>query len=141
MDADDARQKIIELTDRWARDVMRSDRSMNPVEQALLEAVMNYRRIVRSTLKIPKKVDKLPPPPPIPRDLGQEIATELDTLRYSEIPTIPTPPCGIEAMGKCEVDIESLEYIDDVNEFELESTRPINSRMPTKRASKEEGKK
>lgn len=102
MDADDAKQKIIELTDRWARDVMRSDRSMNTIEQSLLDAVLNYRRIVRSALKIPKKIDRFPPPPLLPRDLGKELMTELDTLRYSEKPTIPTPPHGILA-----VDIES----------------------------------
>jgi len=123
MDADEGKQSILEAADRWARDVMRSEKSLNRSEQALLEAVLNYRRVIRSALKIPKKIERLPPPPQLPRDLGRELVTEMDTLRYSDVPTVPTPPQGIPVVD----DIEANRSID------IERVETINSKMPTKR--------
>lgn len=119
MDANEGKQKILEAADRWAREVMRSEKDLTRIELALLEAVLDYRRLIRSALKIPKKVNRLPPPPPVPRDLGKELITEMDTLRYSDVPTIPTPPQGMPAV--------------DIDNKETEGTQTINSKMPTKR--------
>lgn len=95
-----AELEILLAADRWAREVMRADRSLNSIEQELLNAVLNYQRIVRTTVDIPIQI---PRPPFVPNDL---FFPEPDTQRYSDIPTIPSPPGGMPAVTDIELDEE-----------------------------------
>lgn len=97
---------ILMAADRWARDVMRQDKHLDPVEQKLLETIMYYQRLTRSIIEIPPP--DIPPPPAIPKE-ELESYIEHDTTRYSDIPTRPSPARGIPAMKD---DIEPLELED-----------------------------
>lgn len=97
-DKSQAELDILLAVDRWAREVMRTDRSLDPLEQELLDAFMHYQRITRSNIDMPVQI---PRPPNVPNDLFQEP----DTKRYSDAPTVPSPPGGIPAV----TDIEPME--------------------------------
>jgi hypothetical protein len=90
---------ILIAADRWAREVMRTDKFLDYLEQDLLDAVMHYQRITRATIDVHPV--NLPKPPDVPTDLF----TDNPTHRYSDIPTVPSPPGGIPAV----TDIEPLE--------------------------------
>lgn len=90
---------ILTAADWWAREVMRSDRSLNSVEQKLFDAVMHYRRLSRPDLP---DVPVIPKAPHLPTDLHYD---EIPTRRYSDIPTVPSPAFGMPA-----VDIDIPDY-------------------------------
>lgn len=88
-DRSQAELNILIAADRWAREVMRADKVLNPVDQALLDAVLHYQRLSRGLVNLPVE---FPKDPGVPNDLFLE--DEL-TLRYSEVPTVKSPPFGV----------------------------------------------
>ena len=96
---------IITAADWWACDVMRLDQALNPSEQRLFDAVMNHRRICRPD--IAGIIPTIPKPPHLPTDLHYD---DIPTKRYSEVPTIPSPPFGIRAVRIPSVDIDIPDY-------------------------------
>jgi hypothetical protein len=98
-----AELEILMAADRWARDILRQDRLLDPVEQKLFETIMHYQRLTRSIVEIPPP--DIPRPPYIP---SQELKSyiEPDTMRYSDIPTVPSPAQGMPAVRR---DIEPIE--------------------------------
>jgi hypothetical protein len=112
--AEQAKLEILTAADWWAREVMRSDKSLTTVEQKLFEAVIHYQRLEREAFEIPIR---FPKPPLVPTNLGYEPIDETPTKRYSELPTapIPSPSLGIKA-----VDIDQiLDNIDELSEGNL----------------------
>ncbi len=107
-EAHQARLKILEAADRWALEVMRSDRILNTVEQKLFNAVTHYQRVQKSSFEDPIN---LPKPPYLPKDLFNE--SEIPTRRYSEIPTIPSPAFGITAIDLQILDIDLIDKLDE----------------------------
>jgi hypothetical protein len=90
MDArNEAEQNIIDAADRWAREILRGDKLLDDVERNLFDAVMRYTKLL-------KDPSHLPPPPLIPRELEDQIPTE----RYSDKPTVPSPPRGIRKVSE-----------------------------------------
>lgn len=87
-DRSQAELDVLMAADRWAREVMRTDRILDPIEQALLDAVLQYQRLAR-VVDIPAEFPKAPA---VPNDLFIE---EERTLRYSEVPTVRSPAHGI----------------------------------------------
>ena len=83
---------IIIAADRWAREVINSDRPLTKAEENLLNVVNAYYGRSVQKVKIPPR-DSIPKPPPLPTDI-QYGETERPTLRYSDRPTVPTPPGG-----------------------------------------------
>jgi hypothetical protein len=105
-----ARFEILIAADRWAREIMRQDKILDPLEQKLFEAVMQYQRIIRSVVEIPTEI---PRPPYIPsKELESYIDREPDTKRYSDIPTMPSPAQGIPAVNKeiIPLQLEDIEW-------------------------------
>lgn len=102
-DHDDSKSQaeldILTAADWWSREIMRSDRILNSVEQRLFDAVMHYRRLSRPDIT---DVPVIPKPPHLPTDLHYN---EIPTQRYSDPPTIPSPAFGIKA-----VDIDIPDY-------------------------------
>jgi hypothetical protein len=95
-DAQQAKLKILAAADWWARNVMRLDKQLSPVEQTLFDAVIYYQRF--------------PKPPNIPRELHYKSReSQIPTKRYSDIPTRPSPPFGIPA-----IDVEQIDHIDEL---------------------------
>ena len=101
-DKSQAELDILEAADQWARDIMRQDKILNPLEQKLLDSVLHYQRMTRTHLEIPPV--EIPKPPFVPQDLF----FNEPTMRYSEVPTVRSPPNGIRAV-KGLSDIEQLE--------------------------------
>jgi hypothetical protein len=104
-----AELEVLIAADRWVRNILRQDRSLDPVEQRLFDTVMHYQRLTRSAVEIPQDIPK---PPYIPsKELNSYI--ESDTMRYSEIPTVPSPAQGIPAVRDDiePIELEDLEWI------------------------------
>lgn len=87
-DRSQAELDILIAADRWAREVMRTDRLLDPVEESLLNAIIQYQRLTR-VIDIPAEFPKAPA---VPNDL---FIDDDRTLRYSEIPTVRSPAHGI----------------------------------------------
>jgi hypothetical protein len=89
-----AELKVLVAADHWAREVMRvKDHILNPSEQRLMDAVMEYLRIRRTLNKQPVVIPRAPNVPSF-------VDTDAPTGRYSAIKTIPSPPTGIPAVKK-----------------------------------------
>lgn len=101
---------ILIAADRWARDVMRQEKHLDPIEQNLLETIMYYQRLTRSIIEIPPP--DIPSPPALPKT-ELESYIEHDTARYSDIPTKPSPAGGTLVVKE---DIEPLE-LEDLEEW------------------------
>jgi hypothetical protein len=114
-EAHQAKLRVLAAADWWAREVMRSDKSLTYVEQKLFDAVLYYQKIERASIEIPIN---LPRPPHLPTDLHYEpVENETPTKRYSDIPTIQSPPFGIPVVSLEVVDIDGiLEQIDKLDE-------------------------
>lgn len=100
-----AELNIITAADWWACDVMRLERSLSHSEQRLFDALMNYRRICRPD--IAGIIPTIPKPPHLPTDLHYD---DTPTQRYSDVPTIPSPPFGIRTVRTTAVDIDIPGY-------------------------------
>jgi len=96
---------ILMAADRWAREVMRTDRYLDPIEESLLEAVLNYQRLAR-VIDVPVEFPKAPP---VPNDL---FAEDERTLRYSEVPTVKSPANGIRQVKGLEDIVLDQELFD-----------------------------
>ncbi len=103
-----AKLKIITAADWWARDVMRSDRTLSVVEQRLFDAVTHYQRVEKSSFEIPVN---LPRPPSLPKEFCFE--SEIPTQRYSDIPTINSPSFGMP-VAKFQVE----DILNELDEFD-----------------------
>lgn len=106
-----ARLKILAAADWWAREVMRSDKSLSVVEQKLFDAVTHYQRIQKASFEIPISLPRLPY---IPKDLYNQIIIpekETPTQRYSDVPTVPSPM----EISTVDIDriIEEIEKLDE----------------------------
>lgn len=116
---------VLVAADRWARDIMRTDKVLDPGEQMLLDAVMVYQRLVRSSIDYSNFVT-IPRPPIVPEDVKYmvappqpSLASLMDTVRYSKRPTMPSSPIGIRR--KSERAADDIDYeLDNFNEvFEV----------------------
>jgi hypothetical protein len=92
MDKSQAEVDILIAADRWARETMRQEKYLDPVEQSLLDAILVYQRLTRS---LPDNLPvEIPKPPYLPPDLKETI-----TSRYSDIPTSPGASNELEGTG------------------------------------------
>jgi len=118
-----AESDIFAAADRWAREIMRTDKDLNAAEQALLEAVMRYQRFLRSHADLHAYVE-IPKPPHLPKDLIDSIVAPpvpssddhilKDTVRYSQLPTMPSPPRGMHAVRPEDQPEQPNTSIDDI---------------------------
>ena len=92
-----AEQNVLSAADCWARGVLQNDKSLDLIEQNLLDTVMVYDRLLKRSNIDPSH---LPPPPNVPHDM--DINDQVPTVRYSERTTVPSPPRGIIAVGHIE---------------------------------------
>jgi hypothetical protein len=100
--------KILAAADHWAREIMRQDKVLDPLEQALLNAILFYQSLIKNTIEIPPV--QLPKPPGLPSDLVEFIDKSrmlTEAPVNSDVPTKRSPPFGIAA----------IEYI--INEDEV----------------------
>lgn len=105
----DCELEILDAADRWASEVMRQDKYLDPFEQKLFEAVLKYRNITRTSWQLPKPAKILNNPVPQIRftPIGIEIESEqLETLRYSETPTRPSPAGGMKAIAMASIYVD-----------------------------------
>lgn len=99
----EAESEIILAADRLVREIMRHDLILSHLEEALVEAVLNYNRLKKTYFVSPSQ---------IPNNSSVENFEALDldfddledgdrvTMRYSELVTKPSPACGIPAVKK-----------------------------------------
>lgn len=81
---------VIRAAEAWARSVNRREQ-LEDYEQELYEAVTTRRRkILKKDWDIPSIPNKLPSPPKVPEGFTFT-DDEVDTERYSEVPTKPSP--------------------------------------------------
>ena len=81
---------IIRAAEAWARSVNRREQ-LEDYERELYEAVTARRRkILKKDWDVPSAHHKLPSPPKLPKDFTFT-DDEVDTERYSEVPTKPSP--------------------------------------------------
>ena len=84
---------IINLAVSWAREAMRLDLSLNDAEQSLMDAVIKYNHFLKNSIRVPEnKTPLFPKPPKLPSDLVRSLTpreSEMKTVRYSDIPTVP----------------------------------------------------
>jgi hypothetical protein len=84
---------IIIAADWWAREILRSDKSLDNIEQKLFDAVLYYQRLTRTPIEVPAQIPK---PPHIPADLIlSDSRYDIPTERYSNVKTIKSPSLGI----------------------------------------------
>ena len=95
-----AELEILMAADRWARDILRQDKILDLEDQRLFDTIMHYQRLIRPPVEIPPL--NIPRPPYIPsKELESYIEHDMmehDTMRYSDIPTVPSPAQGIPAV-------------------------------------------
>lgn len=102
-----AEKDILKAADDWTRYVLKNyNYSLNSIEQALLDAVIYYQKLVRGHISVPPKMaNSIPKPPNLPSDLYRIILyknerskiflfddlhkNEESTMRYSDIKTTP----------------------------------------------------
>jgi hypothetical protein len=84
---------IINACCAWAREAMRRDLSLNDAEQLLMDSVIVYNNFEKNSIKVPEnKTPLFPKPPKLPSDLMRSITpreSQMKTVRYSDIPTVP----------------------------------------------------
>ncbi len=80
------KEAVIIAAENWYREVLRlEEKELAPHEQNLLEAVAKWRGLVNPA-------DRLPLPPKMPKFERFPVDTNRNTVRYSDIPTRPSPP-------------------------------------------------
>jgi len=84
---------VLIAADRWARDILRTDKILNIGEQQLLDAVILYQHFIHTNINYHNFVT-LPKPPLLPEDMMEPLA---DTVRYSKYPTIPSNPVSSQS--------------------------------------------
>jgi hypothetical protein len=92
---DEVINEIILAADIWAKAIINNDIALSSHEEKLFKAVMNFNNLARGKIIKNKPLPRPPKIPVIPaykKILDGYKILDRNTLRYSDIPTKPSPP-------------------------------------------------